>query len=100
MSVVVCGAAEQVRQRRHVAMNDHELASGLDERLPLIVPGVANDPVLDPVQTVADATEIGRHGVEQLIEDRLDKIGGRAEGAAALNDCRANALYGIERLLA
>ena len=58
VAVRVVEVAKEGGQARHLSVNNHQLAADIDERLPLIVPGVANDSVLDPVELVADVRPV------------------------------------------
>jgi hypothetical protein len=71
--------AKQIGQRRHLPVDHHQMPARVDEGLPLIVPCVADDAILDAVETVAECREFGHHAVERLADNSLDQFGRRAE---------------------
>jgi hypothetical protein len=49
--------AEEVGERRHLPMDDHQLPARIDQCLPLIAPYVAHIAVFDAVERVAHPVE-------------------------------------------
>lgn len=72
----------------------------VDEGLPFIVPCVADDAILDPVEAVAECRKFSHHAVKRLADNRLDQLGRRAELARSILDRLADVVDRLQRLLA